>query len=64
MSFARKAEVGTVVLFHHDPYHTDDELELLLAEARTQWNGLNDQVRLAYEGLTIELDGTGVHIAP
>jgi phosphoribosyl 1,2-cyclic phosphodiesterase len=64
MSFAHKAEVGTVVLFHHDPYHTDDELELLLAEARTQWNGLNDQVRLAYEGLTIELDGTGVHIAP
>jgi phosphoribosyl 1,2-cyclic phosphodiesterase len=64
MSFARKAEVGTVVLFHHDPYHTDDELELLLAEARTQWNGVNEQVRLAHEGLTIDFDGTGVHIAP
>ena len=63
MSFAQKAEVGTVVLFHHDPYHTDDELELLLAEARMQWNGTKDQVRLAHEGLTIEFDGTGVRIA-
>src|SRR5207245_6389997 len=23
MGFARKAEAGAVVLFHHDPYHTD-----------------------------------------
>jgi phosphoribosyl 1,2-cyclic phosphodiesterase len=64
MSFARKADVGTVVLFHHDPYHTDDELERLLADARTQWGGTKDHVCLAHEGLTIELDGRGVRIAP
>jgi phosphoribosyl 1,2-cyclic phosphodiesterase len=64
MAFARKAEVRAVVLFHHDPYHTDDELELLLAEARTRWDGTSDSVRLAHEGLTIELDGNGIRIAP
>jgi ribonuclease BN (tRNA processing enzyme) len=64
MSFAMKTKAETVVLFHHDPYHTDDELELLLAEARTQWNGMRERVRLAHEGLTIELDGGGVRIAP
>ena len=33
-SSREKADVGRLVLFHHDPYHTDDELEALLAEAR------------------------------
>ena len=27
MEFANKAGVDKLVLFHHDPYHTDDELE-------------------------------------
>ena len=31
MEFANKANVDQLVLFHHDPYHTDDELEALLA---------------------------------
>ena len=31
-----------LVLFHHDPYHTDDELEELLAEARAQLAGSSD----------------------
>ena len=30
MAFAHKARVGHLVLFHHDPYHTDPELEELL----------------------------------
>ena len=34
IAFARQGRVGRLVLFHHDPYHTDDELETLLAEAR------------------------------
>ena len=32
-----KADVDTLVLFHHDPYHTDDELEALLDDARRTW---------------------------
>ena len=62
LAFARKAEVGTVVLFHHDPYHNDDELEALLAEARRQWDGREEHVCLAREGLTVVLDATGVHL--
>ena len=34
MDFANKADVEQLVLFHHDPYHTDVELEALLDEAR------------------------------
>jgi phosphoribosyl 1,2-cyclic phosphodiesterase len=63
LAFARKAEVGKVVLFHHDPYHTDDELEALLGEARRHWDGDGDRVSLAHEGLTLELDARGVRVA-
>jgi len=56
MEFARKADVDTVILFHHDPYHTDIELEELLAEAQGKWPGMEDRVRLAYEGMMIVLD--------
>ena len=53
----------TVVLFHHDPYHTDDELEALLADARGRWDGAHEQVCLAHEGMTITLDHNGVRFA-
>jgi phosphoribosyl 1,2-cyclic phosphodiesterase len=61
--FARKAEVGTVVLFHHDPYHTDDELDQLLAATHQRWDTGNDQVCLAYEGMTVVLDPGGVRVS-
>jgi len=63
MGLAASAGVRRVVLFHHDPYHVDDELETLLAEARKRWGGPDDDVRLAHEGMTIELDGAGVRFA-
>ena len=62
MEFATKAVVDRVVLFHHDPYHTDDDLDELLKEARAKWDGVNERVQLAYEGLTITLDAAGVHV--
>jgi phosphoribosyl 1,2-cyclic phosphodiesterase len=64
MCFADRAGVDFVVLFHHDPYHTDAELEELLAEARRNWPGLADRVCLAYEGMTIDLGGDEVVLAP
>jgi len=60
MEFANKADVDKLVLFHHDPYHTDDELEGLLAEARSNWPGMEDRVCLASEGMEIEFDSTDV----
>jgi phosphoribosyl 1,2-cyclic phosphodiesterase len=62
MDFANKADVARVVLFHHDPYHTDDDLEELLKEARTRWLGAEEHVALAYEGMTIELDDRGTRV--
>lgn len=64
IAFARKARVGTLVLFHHDPYHTDEQLEELLTDARRRWPGAEEQVCLAQEGMTIELDCDGVRRSP
>jgi len=64
VQFANKAGVQNLVLFHHDPYHTDDELETLLTEAREIWPWAEDQICLASEGMTIALDGEGVRLAP
>jgi ribonuclease BN (tRNA processing enzyme) len=60
MGFAHKADVGMTVLFHHDPYHTDDELEALLIDAQRQCETVGDDVCLAHEGMTIALDRAGV----
>ncbi len=62
VEFARKSGVRTLVLFHHDPYHTDDDLDLLLADARRQMGGGGDRVCLAAEGMTIVVDGSGVRV--
>ena len=62
--FARKAEVDQVVLFHHDPYHTDDELDELLVEARRTWSGDAQRLQLAHEGMTITLEKEGVTLGP
>jgi phosphoribosyl 1,2-cyclic phosphodiesterase len=59
MRFARKANVGTVVLFHHDPYHTDDQLDQLLGEALRRWETTGERVCLAREGMTIVFDEAG-----
>jgi ribonuclease BN (tRNA processing enzyme) len=59
MEFAEKAGVRNLVLFHHDPYHTDDELEEVLEEARKIWPSANDRVSLASEGMTITFDAAG-----
>ena len=63
IDFATKARAARVVLFHHDPYHSDDDLEELLKDARSKWCGPEDSVQLAYEGMTIDLDAGGVRVS-
>jgi phosphoribosyl 1,2-cyclic phosphodiesterase len=60
MEFAAKSNVDHVVLFHHDPYHTDAELEVLLDDVRDTYPERKDRVCLAYEGMRLLLDGAGV----
>jgi ribonuclease BN (tRNA processing enzyme) len=63
MEFAAKADVQRVVLFHHDPYHDDEELEELLDEARACWPGSGERVQLASERMTITLERGTVEVA-
>jgi ribonuclease BN (tRNA processing enzyme) len=62
MEFAGKAGVQNLVLFHHDPYHSDDELEEVLKEARQQWPAAEDRVCLANEGMTIAIGTGGIRL--
>jgi phosphoribosyl 1,2-cyclic phosphodiesterase len=62
VAFARKAGVERLVLFHHDPYHTDAEIEALVADARAIW-GESERVCSAWEGMTIDLDDGAVSLA-
>jgi phosphoribosyl 1,2-cyclic phosphodiesterase len=53
---AREAGVGRLVLFHHDPAHSDDCMDRLLELAREESARVSGpEVVAAYEGLSIEL---------
>jgi phosphoribosyl 1,2-cyclic phosphodiesterase len=63
VAFAQKAEVRRLVLFHHDPYHTDAELESLTDDARRLWGGDGDEcVDSAWEGMSIDVGARGVYL--
>lgn len=48
---ARTAQVGTLILFHHEPTYNDDKLDAMQAEAQTQFA----RTYSAYEGMEIDL---------
>jgi phosphoribosyl 1,2-cyclic phosphodiesterase len=50
VTFARLAGVEELVLFHHDPLHTDEDLLELEARARSLWDADGAPPRLAREG--------------
>ena len=50
LAFARVADVRRLVLFHHDPLHTDGDLVQLQARARELWDGEGEPPELAREG--------------
>lgn len=54
---AAAAEVKHLVLFHHDPDRTDEELNRIQESARSQFqeNGYNIQCTVAFEGLVLDL---------
>ena len=63
VSFARAAQVERLLMFHHDPEHTDTELESLRDEAQSLWTGRQPPV-LAAEGVTLRLKQAEVSIDP
>jgi len=55
VTFAQRAETRHLVLFHHDPLHTDADLEAMLADARAVPGATGIDVELGFEGQTLAL---------
>lgn len=57
LELAIAAQVKKLVLFHHDPQHSDDEVDTILARARQMCADRSSSLEViaASEGLTIEL---------
>jgi ribonuclease BN (tRNA processing enzyme) len=55
VAFARASRAEQLVLFHHDPLHVDDELEVLRARAAELWGQNGRGPELAHEGMEIAL---------
>ncbi len=55
--FALRTGVGRLVLFHHDPWHADGDLDELEDRARELWNGAGEPPLLAREGMHIDVGG-------
>jgi phosphoribosyl 1,2-cyclic phosphodiesterase len=56
LQFARRVAARNTLLFHHDPGHTDDELDAMLEVARMQWTatgGEESAISMAAEGLCV-----------
>jgi phosphoribosyl 1,2-cyclic phosphodiesterase len=56
LQFARSARARNTLLFHHDPSHTDDMLDEILASARADWSALGEDataLAMASEGLEV-----------
>jgi len=53
-TFAGLAEAASLVLFHHDPMHGDEQLEAMLRRVRDLYPHTGD-VALAREGMEIDL---------
>ena len=56
VAFAHVTDVGELVVFHHDPLHSDVALDDLGARARDLWRNGGRPPTLAYEGMEIDLD--------
>ena len=52
---AKAAQVGHLILFHHDPERTDDQVAALEAEARAELEPRGIRCTAAYEGLTLDV---------
>jgi phosphoribosyl 1,2-cyclic phosphodiesterase len=59
LSFARRTNVERLLLFHHDPLHSDDFLDAFGGEACRRWvelGGRADQIELATERRELTLE--------
>ena len=55
VTFAAKTRAEQTLLFHHDPVHTDDDLDAHCERAHELWQGEGPPPELAREGMEITL---------
>jgi phosphoribosyl 1,2-cyclic phosphodiesterase len=55
VEFARLANSGQLLLFHHDPAHSDADLDRIGAHARELWGNGQSQPEVAFEGMQLRL---------
>jgi phosphoribosyl 1,2-cyclic phosphodiesterase len=55
VTFGLVSAVKQLVMFHHDPLHTDPQLEALVARATELWGGNGSGPVLAHEGMIVDL---------
>ena len=55
VTFARLAKVRRYVMFHHDPLHSDDQLDRMLGYAHELWGEDGDTIQMAREGLRVDV---------
>jgi phosphoribosyl 1,2-cyclic phosphodiesterase len=60
LMFAARAGARRLALFHHDPLHTDEQLDAMLAETLELPAASSIGVELGHEGRVFELTSTGV----
>jgi phosphoribosyl 1,2-cyclic phosphodiesterase len=61
LTFAKRTEAGRLMLFHHDPMHSDDFLDEFSRAAVEQWEGMGcnpAMLEMATERSELELRGT------
>jgi hypothetical protein len=56
VAFAQASGADRLVLFHHDPMHSDDELERIGARARELWGDDGPPPELAREGTQLAIE--------
>ena len=58
LTFARRVEARRLLLFHHDPLHSDDFLDAFGGRATARWaelGGVPEQLELAVERRELEV---------
>ncbi len=53
-AFAARTGVGRLVMFHHDPWHTDEELDAMRADVLDRWGVDPDRCLIATEGAELD----------
>ena len=55
VTFGLITKVRRLLMFHHDPLHSDAQLEAMLARAKELWGDERDGLALSYEGMEIDI---------